>query len=562
MPVKRRLLREEVTYSQVASKEENILHKLAYWDKQCEFFTYIHRRRGLIESAVAHHMGLSSSSRCQAADVKDWMRGSFNLCVPVTIDSRDTRRRRVLMRFPLQHRVGEQFRPGNADEKVRCEAGAYAWLGRECPSIPMPHMYGFALAGGQRFTTLQHLSLSARLWQKLRYWARSLLQLPLPSPLVPHPAKFDPKNELGPYLLLDFIDESQGEMLSNTWSEKYTDKSLRTNFFRNLSKIMVTLSRKPLPKIGSFIIDDDGILCLENRPLTVELQVLENEHIPLDNVIPRQQTFHGVDSYVNRLLSMHDTRLRHQPNAVNNIADCAGQMSALAMMRTVAHEFFDCDLNHGPFIYMLTDLHASNIFVDEYWNIKFLIDLEWAASLPLEFMQPPSWLTNEQCDVIDATRYNELREEFTEILEEEEREEEGGGGDTKIRVEQKKEESVHRHENENENMCARLRLSTVMKKTWDRGAFWYILALRSPTGLNTLFYDRIQPLYALGHANEGQFYLITHRYWTRGADSIVRQKVADKEVYDRKLRKEFGEDEDEEGNVPPDAGGSGNGNVS
>ncbi|PGH16963.1 hypothetical protein AJ79_01347 [Helicocarpus griseus UAMH5409] len=433
--------------SQVKSKEENVLHKLTYWDKQCDFFTHIHHRRGLVEKAVAHHLGLSSHSSCQAADVKDWMRGSFNLCVPVTVTcgngstGNGTQQRRVLMRFPLPHRVGEEFRPGNADEKVRCEAATYAWLGQECPSIPIPHLYGFALSGGQR--------------------------------------------------------------------------------------IMITLSRKPLPKLGSFIIDDNGFLRLENRPLTVELEVLENEHIPLDNVIPRHQSFHSVDSYINRLLSMHDARLRHQPNAVNNIGDCAGQMSALAMMRTVSHEFFDYDLNHGPFVFTLTDLDASNIFVDKDWNIKCLVDLEWGASLPLEFMQPPTWLTNQQCDVIDADKYNELREEFMETLEDEE---------GKIYEKEKKEQDMHGQP------IGRVELSTVMKKTWEIGAFWYILALRSPTGLHALFYKRIQPLYALGHADEGQFYLITHRYWTRGADAVVRQKVADKEVYDRKLREEFPEE--------------------
>jgi hypothetical protein len=31
---------------------------------------------------------------------------------------------------------------------------------------------------------------------------------------------------------------------------------------------------------------------------------------------------------------------------------------------------------HGPFPLQLTDLHASNIFVDEDWNITCLIDLE------------------------------------------------------------------------------------------------------------------------------------------------------------------------------------------
>jgi hypothetical protein len=133
------------------------------------------------------------------------------------------------------------------------------------------------------------------------------------------------------------------------------------------------------------------------------------------------------------------------------------QMSALALMRTLSRQFFDHNLNNGPFIFRLTDLHASNILVDKDWNIKCLIDLEWAASLPLEFMQTPSWLTSQAVDEIDAEAYNTLREE------------------------------------EKLSANKRLRCSSVMRNSWNLGGFWYTLALRSPTGLHTLFYDRIQP---------------------------------------------------------------------
>lgn len=193
------------------------------------------------------------------------------------------------------------------------------------------------------------------------------------------PHQSDTIKPIGPYLLLEYIED--GEMLSNTWNDKRTDQRLRSNLFRDLSKIMLSLSCKSLPRIGSFTLDDDGFLRLVNRPLTQELQSLENECIPVN--IPRNQPFFSVDSYVNSLLSYHDDRLEYQPNAVNGPGDCATQMTALAFMRTVRPHFFSPSLNHGPFVFCLTDLHASNIFVDKDWNIKCVIDLEWAASLPV-----------------------------------------------------------------------------------------------------------------------------------------------------------------------------------
>lgn len=40
------------------------------------------------------------------------------------------------------------------------------------------------------------------------------------------------------------------------------------------------------------------------------------------------------------------------------------------------------------------------------------------------------------------------------------------------------------------------RLLNVMRRTWEIGTFWYILALSSPTGLFTIFYKHIQPRFS------------------------------------------------------------------
>jgi len=87
-------------------------------------YSFMYKRRHLIEVRVAHHLGLLSPSECHVADVKTWMNGSFNLCIPVTIGHS----KRVIIRFPLPYRVGDDFRPGNGDEKVRCEAATYACM--------------------------------------------------------------------------------------------------------------------------------------------------------------------------------------------------------------------------------------------------------------------------------------------------------------------------------------------------------------------------------------------------------------------------------------------------
>lgn len=159
---------------------------------------------------------------------------------------------------------------------------------------------------------------------------------------------------------------------------------------------MLNLARIPLPKISSFTIDRNGYLRLSNRPLTLEIQQLENEQIPVD--IRRNTTHISVNSFVQDTLFLHECRLRHQPNAVNNVEDGLYQTSALMVMRSIWPCFFRRDLLRGPFFLNLTDINQSNVFVDGDWNIVRIIDLEWACSHPVEMIHPLSWLTSEAID--------------------------------------------------------------------------------------------------------------------------------------------------------------------
>jgi hypothetical protein len=146
MPKVRRLLDKDITLSQAKADETNVLHKLTYWDQRLKFFAHLYHRRSILQAIAAHHLGLRTDV-CRVAELDDWLHGSFNVCVPVAIDSGG--RPQVIIRIPLPYRVGYRFRPGNADEKLRCQAGAYAWVEQHCPNVPIPKLYGFGLSTGQ-----------------------------------------------------------------------------------------------------------------------------------------------------------------------------------------------------------------------------------------------------------------------------------------------------------------------------------------------------------------------------------------------------------------------------
>jgi hypothetical protein len=362
-----------------------------------------------------------------------------------------------------------------------------------------------------QFTFLGNLPFVARSFQYLRRRLLTWLGYAVPSRYVPRCSKANASLGIG-YLLIEYIDRSRGKMLSETWEEGRHNIELRSNLFHGLSRTLLALTRIPLPRIGSFILDDKGYLSLSNRPLTLQIQQLENEHIPVD--IPKNVTYSSVDSYINDLLSFHESRLRYQPNAVSHIEDGFYQTSALMVMRSVWRCFFRHDLFRGPFFLSLTDLHQSNIFVDDNWNIKYFIDLEWACSRPVEMIHPPYWLTNQSIDMIGVDEYECLHNEFMEAFAEEE---------AKIT-------SI------SESQC---RLYPVLKQGWERGTFWCSLALNSPTALFKIFYDYIQPRFSKTHHDDSAFWVITMPYWTFNTFQFIEQKVKDKEQYDMSLREAF-----------------------
>lgn len=298
-------------------------------------------------------------------------------------------------------------------------------------------------------------------------------------------------------------------MLSRTWEDRRSDARLRSNLYRGLSRILLDIARIPLPRIGSFIIDDHGYIQLSNRPFTLEVADMENCNIPLN--MPRDVTFSSADSYLASAISLHDNRLRHQPNGAIDRQDCIDQMSALTMFRVVAPRLFRPELSHGPFVYMLNDLHRSNILVDKDWNIKYVIDLEWACAKPIEMLHPPEWLTSQAVDEINDDAYNTQRLEFMSVLQEEEQRM-CGGSDS---------------------------ISKTMHQGWSNGTFWYSLALQSPTGIFSIFYDRIQPQFERSHATDPNFYRISYPYFTTDAHAFIAHKLQQRADYDRQLRTEF-----------------------
>ncbi|GAP89705.1 putative aminoglycoside phosphotransferase [Rosellinia necatrix] len=499
-----------ITYEEAADLETNVLPELTYWRKMNDFGSYLLEHQKEIEGIVSRYLRLKGSEKCCLSPPPEWNFGSFNLCLPVSIVNwRKRPGGRVIIRFPLPFKVGESGFPGNSDEKLRSEVATYAWIGKNCPEVPIPYLWGFAFAGGSSFVALDNAPFLSRLFETLRRRICSLLGYAVPSQYI----RLDCPYSLNiGHMVIDCIEPADAKMLSLTWETKRQDEGARANLFRGLSRIMLALAKIPLPRIGSFTMDNQGVISLTNRPLRLQLHQLENEDIPTN--ISRGTTYTSIEPFLLDILACHDSRLRHQLNAANDEADCREQMAVLSTSRTVLPFFVRRDLRSEPFILTLTDIHASNIFVDEEWNIRYLIDLEWACSLPIEMLHPPSWLSNESFESLSPL-FDELYQEFLEIFKQEEA--------LLFPVSPKKRRPHF--------------FTETMRQGWETGNFFYFLALESVTGLYFIFQRRIQPRFDSPNNRLDEALSV---YWGLDSEKFVASKVEQKKEYDDKLKQAFG----------------------
>lgn len=372
------------------------------------------------------------------------------------------------------------------------------------------------------------LNTSAWQFTHVRYqpfyvrWARSLWRRVcavfgylIPSQYVRIPSNYS--LDTG-YLLLGYIEPTTGQMLSATWNTQRHDAERRRNLFRGISRLLISISRVQLPRIGSWTFHNDGSISLSNRPLTCSIPILEQAGAP--RAIQPKQTYTCVEPYVSDLLALHDGRFLAQPNAANDKRDCRFQMAVQASLRTISHHYYDRDLRDGPFVMQFSDLHARNILVDADWNITGLIDLEWICSRPAEMVDVPYWITglgiDEVGDEENIADYVRTREEFMGILEDEERK-------SGLRPEQ--------------NMC----LSRIMRRSWESKSCWFTHCLDSVNAMYALFDQHLRPQFVDFDLTEKMEVLIS-RFWRQHSDELVAKKLEEKEQYLEELQKLFGRD--------------------
>lgn len=131
--------RDPITLESALKKNENIVLAAVFAKATEDLYNRLWEAKYTIAVLVKQHL------RLPHADVtvfppREWMRGSFNICVPVRIQTGNSSQK-VILRCSMPFKLGQAM-----DEKLGSEVGAYAWMQEHCPGIRLPHLYGFGFS--------------------------------------------------------------------------------------------------------------------------------------------------------------------------------------------------------------------------------------------------------------------------------------------------------------------------------------------------------------------------------------------------------------------------------
>ena len=311
-------------------------------------------------------------------------------------------------------------------------------------------------------------------------------------------------------MLLEYIEPTVGQMLSTTWQQNRHDPDRKHNLLQGMARLILSLARVPQPRIGSFQFHNDCTVTLTNRPLTCSMMILENDGTP--RVMASDDTYSSTEPFVADMLNMHDNRLLSSPNIVEDEEACRSEMATRSLLRCLAHHFISRERRNGPFLLQFTDLHASNLFVDQEWNITCLVDLEWVCALPAENISVPYWLSGVGIEKINGEHlenYKETVQEFIRIVEDANSQTYGHGS----------------------------MLAKTMRDMLESQGIWFWYCLESVNAMYLLAFDHICPRFSVLLSKKTEDILTS--LWRDDSDKVVAKKVEDHAKYVEQLRQLF-----------------------
>lgn len=131
------------------------------------FYEELWEQRQSIGALVKNHLALSKRDTCVVLPPSRWIRGSFNVCIFIDVNSKSSYKK-VVFRCPMPYKLAEARYPGSIDEKLSCEVGASIWVDENCPEIRSAFLLGFGFSDGRHVCPASN---------PFKYYCRSLASL-------------------------------------------------------------------------------------------------------------------------------------------------------------------------------------------------------------------------------------------------------------------------------------------------------------------------------------------------------------------------------------------------
>jgi hypothetical protein len=274
---------------------------------------------------------------------------------------------------------------------------------------------------------------------------------------------------------------------------------------------MLSLAKKRQPCIGSLRFNNNLSITLANRPLLCTSSILESEGAPriLD------KTYKTCGHFIDDMLKFREEAFSAQPNAVNDREDCHLRMLHIIMLRLLKSQFVDSH-SKGPFVLQLTDLHSSNTFVDDDWNVVGIIDLEFMCALPPSMINVPYWLIVDNIDDISENMeaYNNMHKTYLEVLQEEEQ------------------RNALPHD---------VQLASAIQESWTSYASWFYRSVTSISGMAYCVEDHLYEKFNfdISREEEDQWMKLMSAFWPSDSKQFVEQRLRDKAKYNEDVARHF-----------------------
>lgn len=143
MPSTIQLDHELVTFEEARSRDFNVIHRYNQVALVKELYGLLWSEKDAIAATVQAQLG-QKEARCSVTSPREWIRGKFNICIPIEVKSR-LFEGKLIMRCPVPSALAESQYPGTITEKLRSEIGAYVWMQQNCQDIRIPRLLGFSI---------------------------------------------------------------------------------------------------------------------------------------------------------------------------------------------------------------------------------------------------------------------------------------------------------------------------------------------------------------------------------------------------------------------------------